>query len=639
MKKILVAITYHNQARATIHKSFTSALQGFGKNWNGSVVIFCNDKKPVDIEQVSVITHRESLGGKRNFAIDYARANNFDLITFLDDDDLFGPSWLPGLFYAAEKNERGIFHPQWNVLFGPDWFKLHEHIGSNDPRFDSRDCLLNNPWSALCAFNPFIMNVRYNEHLITDKRLSFEDWSFNLDTYCDGYEHIAVKDTFHFLRMRENSLGKSTHRCAPAHTSFFLNSETRNIHPATEDYLQDKYLIANDVFIPEMKAIHEIEPQIYYWGQEKTEQEHYGRCQKVSTAIDLLGDFRGISDVFWTVDHYRHGGAEKAIHFTKTFLSRFPLGKTPGQLWIDDIVAAKNELEVKEWSAAIRNVLRAWHDDPASKSRSLHICNSFMAWQTITFNPELFDKIEVYFYVFNDDLRFQSLDFPETRGFHSPLYRFANMIDRPNFHIITDSHHFANRIEEKTGLMSLVRVIDIPVVNQYSRRKKSPTEMVDILWAGRLDDFKGIGLLCETAELLDPKKFSITVFGDGQDKYKKMLSACRGPLFYAGPYKSFEYIEGEYDFFLFTSEREGMPNVVKEATAAELNTLACFDNWVNEFNVKIVFRGHGGEELAKLITEKSDILSGPCPKTSLDFNACAPSAMKAFKECITLERN
>ncbi|MES2367776.1 MAG: glycosyltransferase, partial [Pseudomonadota bacterium] len=185
-------------------------------DWRCDTVVFGYDQVPARHMTVVTNTGEETLGGKRNAAVKCARANNYDLIAFLDGDDLFGPSWIPGLCAEydrdrySEMSEDRIYHPQWSILFDPTKYVIREHIGQIDPRFDSRDMMFYNPWSALCAFNPLSAKWKYREHKKTDKKFSFEDWSFNLDTWCDGQVHVVVPDTYHFLRMRMNSLGKST---------------------------------------------------------------------------------------------------------------------------------------------------------------------------------------------------------------------------------------------------------------------------------------------------------------------------------------------------------------------------------------------------------------------------------------------
>lgn len=622
MTKVLFAVTYHNQKRSTVHKTMRSAP---------SAIAFCYDRPVPGWEHVSIRTGHETLGGKRNFAIDYAKANNFDLVSFLDDDDLFGPSWVEALQALEATRRRSVFHPQWNVLFGPDWHKIHEHIGTEDSRYDSKDALLNNPWSALCAIDPWLP-IRYREHSKSDKRHSFEDWSFNLDTIAAGFEHVIVPNTFHFLRINEQSLGKTTHRCAPQHSEYFLNAEIRNKNKYSEDVLQaTKYAIDISLMEKEFAAIHEIEPQLYFWNRTPKavelgvdiEQEHYNRCEYVSEAVDALGDFRGMRDVFWTVDHLRTGGAEKALSFASRFLVRFPLSETPKQLWIDDVVAAKSgKVSHIEWSSALRNVLRAWND-AEPKARSLHICNTMMGWSAVTFNPELFDKIQVYLYVFNDDLRFASLDKPETKGFHSPLYRYAHLIDRPNFHIVTDSAHFTKRIKEKTGLFA--SKIEIPVVPQESKRKEQAGGALNILWAGRLDYAKGLEALCSWAKdpELSTRKFKIHVYGDGEQKWKDMIKDTP-KMQYHGAYKSFEYIDGKYDFFWCTSEREGMPNTVKEAMASNLPVLTHHSAWAAELG------------LATYDPHDLPPIYAPPQANVVDFSfeASIPSAMNTYKDCL-----
>lgn len=640
MKKILVAITAHAPKRSAVWKSWLSAFGDISVD----VVLFCHDRSP-EFYARHIMTMEETLGGKRNAAIQYARANGHRLIAFLDDDDLFGPSWIKALV-ELEPQPKTIYHPQWNVMFGPNVYKVHEHLSSSDPRFDSRDFLNFNLWSALCAFDPMAVDVRYRKHQKTDKRESFEDWSFNLDTYCDDYEHVTLPDTFHFLRIRQSSLGKDTRTCSPAHTKYFLDASLRDKKHATKEHHEDpNEAVKEEVIKAEFKAIHEIEPQLYFWGQTieqggvryHFEQEQYGRCGIVSNAIASIGIGEKTADVFWTMDMGRTGGAEKALSFAEKFLARFPLGAAPEQRTINDLAVPRSaEINPGTWCAALGSVLKAWQDAPESKARSLHICNTPLGWSTIARNPDLFDKVQVYFYVFNDDLRFDSDDMdPDTKGYHSPLYRWCELIDRPNFHIITDSQHFAKRIQDKTGLGDKVRVIDIPVVPQECKRKEKPDGRIDILWAGRMDHGKGIEDIIDVANLMaDNSKFKIHVWGVGSSMFIDRIQFGTSAIEYHGPYKSFEYINGKYDFMWFTSEREGMPNVVKEAMAAGISVLARADDWCDELPLLASYpREWDAERIADLI-RKFDPVSFANGLPKFDFESAVPRAMFAFKECL-----
>ncbi len=620
MRKVLAAITYHSQRRPSVWKSCrsTSGLQP---------VLFCHDKSP-DFECAHILTGEETLGGKRNAAIKYARANGYGLIAFLDDDDLFGPSWVKALL-ELEPQPKTIYHPQFNVMFQPDVYKLHEHIGMDDPCFDSRDFLNFNLWSALCAFDPMAVDIQYRKHSATDKRESFEDWSFNLDTLAAGYKHVTLPDTFHFLRLRSNSLGKSTQTCGPAHSSYFLDSSIRDMQHATKEHPIGEVTIDDKKIIAEFKAIHEIEPQLYYWGQKyengsRFQSERYGRCAAVSDHVGRLGVDANCQDVFWTFDPSRTGGAEKALSFAGKFLARFPLGKAPKQAWISDDAANKAGIDANMWWSSLTGVMKAWQDSPAA--RSLHICNTVAGWHLIARNPEIFNRVQVYLYTFNDDLRFEGDD-NDTKGFHSPLYRYAELVDRPNFHIITDSQHFAQRIHEKTGLGDRVRIIDIPVVPQECKRKEETDGKIDVLWAGRLDNHKGLDMILKVGRLLGDK-FLIHVWGDGH-----IIPSGMG-LVYRDRYKSFEYITGKYDFMWFTSEREGMPNVVKEALSAGIPVLARAEDWCDEMpgNMASYPRDWDAEQIADLI-KKFDPVSF-VPQVKFDFEAAIPRATFAYKECL-----
>ena len=117
MKKLLIAITVHAPKRPAVWKSWRSTLEGQHAGLH-ETVLFCNDRSP-DFEAKHMLTMEETLGGKRNAAVQYARANGYKLIAFLDDDDLFGPSWVKALL-EWDPPPKTIAHCQWNVMFGPN---------------------------------------------------------------------------------------------------------------------------------------------------------------------------------------------------------------------------------------------------------------------------------------------------------------------------------------------------------------------------------------------------------------------------------------------------------------------------------------------------------------------------------------
>lgn len=642
MNKVLIAVTFHNQTRHTLHKTLRSTQfrNHLPNNWRCDTVVFAYDSIYDRMQSFHVeLTEEETLGGKRNHAVKYARANNYQLIAFLDDDDLFGPSWIPGVCAQAEtdfremKGSDRIYHPQWNILFDSRRYEAREHFAQNDPRFDSRDMMFYNPWSALCAFNPLSAKWTYRKHKKSDPTYSFEDWSFNLDTWCGGQEHVAIPDTFHFLRMRPNSLGKSTMLNTLQHSKFFRSPELIQSHPSTADLAGDNDYINHEKLAEEMKVLHDVEPQIYYWRMPKVPQLYSARAGKTADAVcEIIKQMPFARDVFWMHDHKRIGGAEKALAYSAEFLSGFKdkANQTPHQVWIDDVSVDTSDSEaVAQWRHGITHLLRVWAHDGGA--RSLHICNTGPGWTALVTNPSLFNEIQIYLYVFNDDLIFPNTEMNmEQVGYHSPIYNCADVLDRPNIHIITDSEHHKQRLGELIGLSDRIRKISIPVKNMPTKKKSDPSDTTDVLWAGRIDHFKGVESLLKLAREYG-QKYQITVYGDGETKLVEQLIAAHkeGILKYYGRYDDFAKIPGKYDFFLFTSEREGMPNVVKEALVSGLPVLAKNAAWKNEIPCVTIYNELRDIEFYRL--EERRILVD----NIFSREYCELLAISAYKECLS----
>lgn len=602
-------------------------------------MVFYFDKIPQGMVAECVKTGEETLGGKRNFAIKYARAHSYDLISFLDDDDLFGPSWIPGLCKQADLDfELGIpdriYHPQWNVLFSSQSYAVREHLSQDDPRFDSRDMMLYNPWSALCAFHPMYVQWMYHCHTKTDKKYSFEDWTFNLDTWCDGQKHIAIPSTYHFLRMRPNSLGKSTMMNYPIHTLFFRSPELINAKHFTQN-LEDSDTVDYEQICSEMTKTMDIEPQLYVHRTPSVHQQINTRTAVVVDRIcDVIKKMPFARDVFWMHDHNRIGGAEKAMGWVAEVLRKFKDsdGSAPHQVFIDDSVVQPQTAEsVEQWTHCVTHILRSWM---GRGPRSLHICNSGPAWNAVVKNPSLFEGVQVYFYVFNDDIMFPNENMnPKEIGYHSPIYNCSHVLDRPNFHFIVDSVHYGNRLGKITGLYDKIKKIRVPSRGLNNKFKFKTTEdgIRKVLWAGRLDHFKGIEQLIEISKRLEGSH-EFHVYGDGPKVWTdKLLDAqSSGFLKYGGRYdKSFNFIPGEYDLFLCTSEREGNPNVVREAIMSGLPVLAYNAEWTDEY--PSVFKYENIEECISILRDGLSVMTS---KEDFSPESCEPSVINAMKEAI-----
>lgn len=114
-------------------------------------------------------------------------------------------------------------------------------------------------------------------------------------------------------------------------------------------------------------------------------------------------------------------------------------------------------------------------------------------------------------------------------------------------------------------------------------KKINPKKPLKILWAGRLSHQKRLDILRRIAEKLDASEFQIDAYGREQNYRGKYLAGIPA-LNYRGTFSGFDSLPtDQYDVFLFTSQVDGLPNVLLEATAAGLPIVASNDGGVREF--------------------------------------------------------
>ena len=103
-----------------------------------------------------------------------------------------------------------------------------------------------------------------------------------------------------------------------------------------------------------------------------------------------------------------------------------------------------------------------------------------------------------------------------------------------------------------------------------------------ILWAGRLDYQKRVDVLNAIAEACADDDFEFHVYG--RHLLDSNTPIPQGPhLTYHGPYDGFESLPAhEFDVFLYTSQWDGLPNVLQEAMARGLVVVASGAGGVKE---------------------------------------------------------
>ena len=115
--------------------------------------------------------------------------------------------------------------------------------------------------------------------------------------------------------------------------------------------------------------------------------------------------------------------------------------------------------------------------------------------------------------------------------------------------------------------------------------KISHRRPLKVLWASRLSYQKRPDILKSIAVRLNPSEIRIDAYGREQNYRGSYLNGISS-LTYKGEFKGLSSLAlDDYDVFLYTSQVDGMPNVLLEATAAGLPIVASNDGGVCELIV------------------------------------------------------
>lgn len=143
------------------------------------------------------------LSQSRNWAV-----RNFegDYFAFLDADDAWCHDWLAKCWLATRHNNPAngpnVFHPEVNFHFGHGLSSglVFKHVSSTEAEFDPRVLAVQNYWSASSfAAKEIYASFPFQSASANDKT-GFEDWTFNIETWNSGVEHLVVDKTVHFIR-------------------------------------------------------------------------------------------------------------------------------------------------------------------------------------------------------------------------------------------------------------------------------------------------------------------------------------------------------------------------------------------------------------------------------------------------------
>lgn len=208
----------------------------------------------------------------------------------------------------------------------------------------------------------------------------------------------------------------------------------------------------------------------------------------------------------------------------------------------------------------------------------IHIAQSPLMFRFAELYKELLNPLNVYAFAFCEDKDDQG----RIAGhIHSGLPLAYRAIDR----VITDNNAVVRQLEAEYGYSDGKFSTHYQPVEYISAPPKPAVDKqnVRLLWAGRIAKQKRPDILVEISKAL-PSSMKIDVYGSFQDGYGIDLFTEVDSISYRGAFNGLESIPTEdYDLLVYTSENDGIPNILLEASSLGLPIVASSAGGIPEF--------------------------------------------------------
>jgi|GEM_PF-1783862 len=207
-----------------------------------------------------------------------------------------------------------------------------------------------------------------------------------------------------------------------------------------------------------------------------------------------------------------------------------------------------------------------------SQSKTLHILHSGLAFDLVESYRILFEKnnYTIFSNAFCDDID----DEGRISGhIHSGLPRIYPLLAK----IFTDNSRVVQQLHDEYAFDSDRFVIHHQPMTPPQARDWTDTgnPRRKFLWAGRIAKQKRPDILLRIANELANENITIDVYGSFQDGYTLDFFKNTKTIRYCGPFNSFFTLPyNEYIALIYTTERDGLPNLLVEAALSSLPAIA-----------------------------------------------------------------
>lgn len=575
----------------------------------------------------------------RNFAIGKARGK---YTAILDGDDMVSRNWLIDSYNMIKKYKKDvILRPNFMVHFGGD--DPHHNIWLLEDSFTKEEDALimshYNRWpNILFTATDLLKRIPFKP---TSDGFGFEDWLFNCDTRAADIPNIVVPGTTLFYRRRANSVTTRHIGTILPYSELFDIDFIKSIKlPTTVAYRPESTFSklkrgSKRVAVEAVKQIPLLNRALMPKAQQIVYKKQLARLPKA--LIETWKDINSIDGELYptieTIVGVRFHPLSFNQHNTDYGIAYKRLvdqvTKKPDYLFLVPNLVATGGTEklLANYASAIAKAHPDWqiavlsakpkncaYDFPPNTDfidfdgatghldwyvrdivwsrllvqlgvKRLHIIahEGWLRW--VARHKTLLEKNG---YIVNVSMFMR--EFTHERGrvlsLADPCLREAYPVINK---IFTDNQNIVDEMLAVNAFDPSKLVVHYqPEASKITKPKDidvTPSKPLRILWASRLSYQKRVDLVKKIAQRLDPREFHIDVYGREQHYTGEYLKGIKS-LTYKGSFNGFSSLPTDkYDVYLYTSDVDGLPNILLEVAAAGLPIVASNDGGVGEFVV------------------------------------------------------
>jgi glycosyltransferase involved in cell wall biosynthesis len=571
----------------------------------------------------------------RNFAIQQA-AGRYTAI--IDGDDLISRNWFIESYRMIKEYKKPvILRPNFQLQFGGN--DPHHNVWLMEDSFSKEEdalimCVYNRWPNILFTTTSVLRNFPFRP---TVNGFGFEDWLFNCDVREAEIPNLVVPATTLFYRRRENSVTSEHVGTVLPFSKLFEIDFIKSIPLPSLDYRPEGTISklkrgSKRVAVEAVKQIPVLREAALPRAQKIVYKKQLGRLPQ--GLIDGWREMNAIDSQLYPAIETVVGVRFHPLSFDQhniTYGAMYKrlvdqISKKPDYLFLVPRLATGGTEKLlfnyiaaltkahPDWHIAVLSALPkdhpyvlppnvdfidfdgitagvGWHERDVLWSRlliqlgvkRLHIINHEGWYRWIASHKKLLAKND---YTINVSMFMREYT-PEKgriRSFAEPfltdIYPVVNKVFTDNQNVIDemlatnafDPSKLIVHYQPTTPDVSEPRVINV-----------SKSKPLRILWASRLSHQKRPDIVKKIAEQLDSQKFHIDVYGRAQHYDKKYFDGTKS-LTYKGPFNGINTLPTtHYDIYLYTSDVDGVPNILLEIAATGLPIVASDDGGVGEF--------------------------------------------------------